>query len=135
MFVRRCLSATLLFGVGLLLSSCSSPSLVAIHVSPTTSYFGGIGATEQLTATGVFQQGNHPAITRDITDQVTWKTSSTDVVVISATGMVTSTNTAGSAVIYASMNGFTGLVTGTAQAIDCSALGSGGTGCKTTTTP
>jgi Bacterial Ig-like domain (group 2) len=132
MFDRRYLKGVLLLGLALSLADCSSPSLVSISISPATTYFGGVGATEQLTATGTYAQGNQPKTTQNITDEVTWATSATSVATVTSTGVVTSTNTGGSAVIYARMNGFTGLITGTAQAIDCPSLSSSGSGCGST---
>jgi hypothetical protein len=129
MYDRRYLKGSLLLGFALSLMGCSSPSLVSISISPSTTYFGGVGATEQLKATGTFAQGNHPQTTQDITDEVTWTTSATSVATVNSKGVLTSTNIGGSAVIYASMNGFTGLITGTAQAIDCNGLNSTGSGC------
>lgn len=135
MLARRCLGGILLLGVGLLLSSCASPSLVAISLTPTTMYMGGIGAQGQVTAIGTYQQGNHPPEHRDITGEVTWKSSSLGVATVSSTGLVTSVNNQGSTIISASMNGFTGLISSNAFVVDCAQLDPSGTGCKTTTTP
>lgn len=121
MSVRRYLQGFLLLGLAFSLTSCNSPTLVSIAITPTTQYFtDNAGLTAQFTAIGTFDQGNHPKTTQDITDEVTWKSNATGMVTISATGLATTTGQEyGSSVITASMNGFTGLITATATASVC----------------
>lgn len=129
MLVGRYLKGSLFLGLVLSLCGCASPSLVGITISPSALFMGGPGAQGQLTAIGTFDQGNHPKITRDITDQVTWKSNAADVATVSSTGLVTATNIGGSTLVTASMNGFTGLITGQILVTDCNGLNSTSTGC------
>jgi trimeric autotransporter adhesin len=138
MFVRRCLKALLLAGVALSISSCSSPSLVSIAITPTTQYFSyGAGLTVQFTAIGTFAQGNHPKTTKDITNEVTWKSNTPDIATISSSGLLTTTGAAyGTTNITASMNGFTGVVTANASANVCAPGDTvTSTGCTAPSTP
>lgn len=124
MLARRCLSGLLSLGLTVSLMSltcCDSPSLVAITITPNTQFFSfNPGLTSQFTATGIFDQGNHPKTTQDITNEVTWKSSAAQIATISSTGLVTSTGVAyGTSNITASMNGFTGLITANATVQVC----------------
>jgi hypothetical protein len=114
MFNRFCFGALLLAGLVLPLTSCvSSPSLTSITVSPTTMNFGGAGLTTQLTATGYYTHPNHPAETKDITDQVTWASSTPECVTVSKTGFITSGgNVCSNIPVTASAPGFNGLISG-----------------------
>lgn len=121
MFDRRYLKVSLFLGLALSLTGCSSPSLVSIQITPSTQVFSlAAGLTAQFTAIGTFDQGNHPKSTRDITDEVTWKSSSPQVASINSTGLAVSSGIAyGSTNITASMNGFTGLITASATVDVC----------------
>ena len=114
MFNRFCFGALLLAGLVLPLTSCvSSPSLTSITVSPTTMNFGGAGLTTQLTATGYYTHPNHPAETKNITDEVTWASSTPECVTVSSTGFITSGgNTCTNILVTASAHGFNGLISG-----------------------
>lgn len=87
-------------GFLLTVSSCSDPQeLVSIQIQPSAQTFGAsnvpliqdIGLQAQLTALGTYV---HPPVTKDITDQVTWASSVTQVVGVSSTGLLTVTGTA-----------------------------------------
>ena len=121
MQVRRFFMGLLLFGCALAVCSCSSPSLVSITITPNIQYFSfGPGGTVQFTAIGTFAQGNHPKSTRDITNEVTWKSNTPDIATISSNGLVTTTGTAyGATNITASMQGFGGVITANATAEVC----------------
>jgi hypothetical protein len=112
---RSLLGALLIIGVLIPITSCtSSPSLTSIAVTPTTVNMGGAGVTSQLTAIGSYTHPGHPAITKDITDQVTWATSADQCVTVTKTGYITSGgNVCSGILISASMPGFNGLITGT----------------------
>jgi hypothetical protein len=84
-----------------------------------------IGTTAQLTATGVYGHGNHPSTTQDLTDQVSWTTTSADVATVTSTGLVTATGP-GVIQITATIHGFTGTLT--AGSTITVPAGSGGTG-------
>jgi small basic protein len=104
----------LLAGLFVPLTSCiSSPSLTSITVTPATMSFGGPGLTTQLTATGSYTHPDHPAVLKDITDQVTWTSATPGCVTVSATGLITSQNaTCSNILVSASAQGFPGLITG-----------------------
>lgn len=136
MLERRYLKASLFLGLALLLAGCGSPSLESITITPTGQTFGfAPGLTAQFTAIGTFGQGKHPSTTRDVTDEVTWKSSSAGIATVSATGLVTSTGVDyGTTDITASMNGFTGLITAHTTVTVCApgdVINSTGTGCTT----
>ena len=93
-------------------AGCSNPAQVdSITVTPTPPALN-VGATVQLTATGTYNHTSpHPPTTQDVTDTAAWSSSAPSVATVSDTGLVTAV-TAGTATISASMNGFTGIVSG-----------------------
>jgi hypothetical protein len=90
--------------------------------------FGGAGLTTQLTATGYYTHPNHPAETKDITDQVTWKSSTPECVTVNATGFITSGhNVCSNIPVTASAPGFNGLISGSMTVnVTQSSTGGGG---------
>jgi hypothetical protein len=96
-------------------TSCTvSPSLTSIVVSPSTMNFGGAGLQAQLIATGYYTHPDHPAITRDITDQVSWQSSAMQCVTVSNTGMLISgSDVCSNILVTASAPGYNGLISGT----------------------
>jgi hypothetical protein len=96
------------------LTSCTtSPSLTSIVVNPTTMNFGGSGLTGQLIATGYYTHPDHPAVTRDITNQVSWQSAATQCVTVTQTGFITSgPNICSNILVTASSPGFNGLISG-----------------------
>ena len=78
-----------------------SAQLTGVSITPTTvefetnvpsPNFEPTTATAQLTATGTYSNGKNGTVyTRDITDQVVWESSITDVATVSATGVVSPT--------------------------------------------
>jgi hypothetical protein len=79
-----CCFAIILFSLG-----CGHPTqLQSVSISPSSVTFTEAvpGMTAQLTAYGTFI---HPAETRDITSDVTWSSSVTDIAIVDATGKVT----------------------------------------------
>lgn len=111
----RALMGAVLMAFVLPFTSCTtSPGLTSIVVSPSTMNFGGAGLTAQLTAIGYYTHPNHPPITKDITTQVTWKSSSTDCVTVTNTGFITTGgNICSNILVTASSPGFNGLISGT----------------------
>ena len=93
-------------GVCLALAGCGSNTDVStIQITPLSQSIAA-GQTAQFTATGTIHHGQHPSTTQDVTSLVSWKSSSTDIITISASGMATGVS-AGSATITASMSGAT----------------------------
>jgi hypothetical protein len=96
----KCLSAVVLVATaGLLFSvnSCGrSQELVSIEIQPgvetvgstTTPVAFDAGPIVQLRALGTYI---HPPVTKDITNQVTWVSNTTDMFTVSATGFLTAT--------------------------------------------
>jgi hypothetical protein len=128
----NCLRGLLLTGLLLPLASCTnSPELTSIKVSPETMDFTGSGITTQLTATGYYTHRNHPAQTKDITNQVTWSSATPDCVTVSATGLITAgSNTCTNILITASSPGFNGVISGT-MTVNVTQSSSGGGGSST----
>jgi hypothetical protein len=114
MFDRSLFKALMLIGIALPIVSCtSSPSLTSIVVTPSTMNFGGAGLTTQLTATGYYTHPNHAAETQNITDQVSWASSTPECVTVSSTGLITSgSNVCSNILVTASAPGFNGLISG-----------------------
>ena len=114
MFDRSLFKALMLIGIALPIASCtSSPSLTSIVVTPASMNFGGAGLTTQLTATGYYTHPNHPAKTEDITNQVSWASSTPACVTVSSTGLITSGgNVCSNIPVTASAPGFNGLISG-----------------------
>ncbi len=123
------LSALLTLGLVIPLSSCnSSPGLTSIAVSPTVMNFGGAGLTTQLTAIGSYTRPNHAAVTKDITSQVTWKSSTPGCVTVNSTGLIVSGGlTCSGILVTATSPGFHGVITGT-MTVNVTQPSSGGGG-------
>lgn len=100
------------------LTSCSvNPALTSITVNPaavTTSMSAGLYIP--FTAIGSYTRPGHAAVTKDITDQVTWTSSWPQFVVVnSTTGVATVTGYGyGKGSIYAAAPGFHGDILGSA---------------------
>jgi uncharacterized protein YjdB len=91
------------------------PNLVSITVVPNAASLS-IGATQQLSATGIYTDGS----TQNFTASTTWASSNTNVIGVSSTGLVTAV-AAGSATITATSGSASGtailvVTTGTTQA-------------------
>lgn len=131
MRIRSFLPTLLLTCLVVPFSACnlSSPSLTSIAVTPNKAT-GNAGITVQFTATGSYTHPGHPAETKDLTSQVTWTSASTQMVTISKTGFATVTGlSAGNTTISASMPGFNGIITGSADfTVTASSSGGGGGG-------
>jgi len=100
----------------LVIPGCGSgQKLVGIQVTPATIVFGGPDPSlfAQLTATGTY---THPPATKDITNQVTWASSVTQVAQVTSSGKVTPSTNCGVSTVTASLttNDPTGnVITGT----------------------
>lgn len=117
----------LLIAVALPIAGCTNSQVDQLVVTPNAITMG-IGATAQLTATGIYGHGsNHPSTTQDLTDQVTWTTTSINVATVSPTGLVTATGP-GLIQITASIHGFTGTLTAASTITVPASSGGGGSG-------
>ncbi len=119
--------ALLPVAVALTIAGCTNPSQVdSITVAPTPPALN-VGQTVQLTATGIYTHAApHPPTTQNVTDSATWSSSSPGVATVSPTGLVTAV-TGGTATISASMNGFSGLVSGSVTVSVTNPAGNTGT--------
>jgi hypothetical protein len=111
MFDRIKLGALLLIGIALPIAGCTSSEVDTLQVTPASVNIV-VGATAQLTATGVYNHGTGPSTTQNLTNQVTWTTESADVATVSSTGVVTAM-APGTITITASIKGYTGLLSAT----------------------
>ena len=113
---RSFLGALVLIGALVPLTSCNnSPDLTSIVVSPAT-VSATAGVTWQFTAIGYYTRGTHPPETKDITNSVTWASSSAQMVNVNSTGFAVVTGISyGNTVISASKQGFNGIIIGTAN--------------------
>ena len=101
--VQNRFKVALLLCAAAVASSCSSgQQLVAIQVTPTTVVFGAPDPSlhVQLTAIGTY---SHPPATKDITSQVTWTSSVTQVAQVNTAGVVSPTNFCGTAGVTATL--------------------------------
>jgi len=116
--------ASLLIALALTIAGCTNPLVDSLAISPTSQSLA-VGQTAQFTATGTIGHGaSHPSTTQDDTDLVTWTSSTPSVATISATGLATAV-AAGSTMITATINGYTGVLSATAT-LTVSGSGIGG---------
>jgi hypothetical protein len=98
------------------LVQCNQPaSLNAIQVIPNAPALTS-GQTVQFKAIGSYQNNTHPVITRDITNEVDWASSSTSVSTINTTGLAAGVST-GNTTITASLNGIVATATVTVSTL------------------
>jgi Big-like domain-containing protein/List-Bact-rpt repeat protein len=107
MLARRSLPVVLFVCFGVL-SGCSNPhGLDSVAVGPSAQSVA-VGQTVQFTATGTYGNANHPS-TENISNSVTWLSSSPSIATVNSTGMATGVS-AGTATITASAQAFNGPV-------------------------
>jgi trimeric autotransporter adhesin len=110
---RRVVGCVVSVILAIFLLSCSnSPTLSSIQVTPSTASTAA-GTPVQFTAMGLYTKSSHPTQTENITNSVTWASSSPAIAAVSSTGVATPLS-AGTTNITATMSSFDGLVTGTA---------------------
>jgi hypothetical protein len=126
---RSLLGALLLIGLLAPLSSCTTdPSLTSIAVYPSTETASlSAGLQTQFTAIGSYTHPGHTAETKDITNEVTWKTANPQMVTISSSGLATVTGQVyGNTTVFASAPGFDGDIVGMANFIVSPPTANGG---------
>lgn len=124
---RPLLGGLLLCVSGSLITSCTNePSLTSIVLTPSgynalLGPCGGPQVVANFTATGYYTRPGHAAVTKDITDSVTWYSYDTQLVTMSQTGVMSVVTCAtpgstfqASTLISASAQGFHGLISDTA---------------------
>ncbi len=87
---------------GTAIVSVSNATLSSIAITPASPVLA-LGQTTQLTATGTYSDGS----SENITSQVQWSSSSSNVATVSSTGLVTPTAT-GTSTLSATLSGVTG---------------------------
>ena len=100
----------LLLGIALtaiLLSCASDYKLTSVTVSPATASLGSSGTTMQFTASAYYARSKHAPKITDVTSQVTWSSSDTNVATIDSSGLATAANV-GPTAITASLDGISG---------------------------
>ena len=114
MLGRDCLKVLGLVCLVLPFSGCTSTGIDSITVSPLVTDFDGAGGTVQLTAIATIGHGpDHPATYEDVTKEVTWSTPLEGVASVNSSGFVTVVGL-GLTQINAAVNGYTGVVSGSA---------------------
>jgi hypothetical protein len=89
------------------------PTLTSLAITPSTFSLQTVGQTQQLTATGTFNDGS----TQNLTGSSTWTSSDPAIAKVSKTGLVTAmTSSTGTATITATNTSKSGAVSGTATA-------------------
>ena len=123
MFARRCLPAIL--SVCLIAAAgCTTSGLDSIQVSPNSQSLI-IGQTTQFTATGTYGNANHES-TQNVTNAVTWTSSTPSVATVGATGLVLAVGQ-GTTIITASATGFNGPISSSATLKHVAVSGNGST--------
>jgi len=112
MFSRSPWKALLLVGFGLALTGCTNNLVDSIVVSPATQSLT-VGQTVQFSATGLQTHGTHPSTDTNVTALVTWSSSAPSVATVNSAGLATAVS-AGSTTVTASMQGFGGVISGSA---------------------
>ena len=100
--------ASLILPITLLLSGCNffgNSTLTSIAVTPETPSVA-IGATQQMVATGTYNDGS----TKNISSSATWTSADTDTATVSSTGLVTGV-AAGTASVTAASGSISGATT------------------------
>lgn len=101
----------------------SATGIDSLSVSPASQSLA-VGQSAQFTATSTTTHGQHPSTTQNVTDTVSWTSSSTAVASINSSGVATAVSP-GTTTISASIQGFSGLVTNSAT-LTITGTGGGG---------
>lgn len=126
MFVcRRVFAGLSLICLALSIAGCTTTQgLDSVQVTPAAQALA-VGQTVQLTATGTYGNGKHPS-TQNITNMVTWSTTTPAVATVNASGVATAVS-AGTTTITASAAAFNGPTSSSATlTVTGSAGGTGG---------
>ena len=103
-FIGYCLSLGLIVALIMSMAACShKPTLSSIMITPESPPIIAVGVTQQFTAAGIYSDGS----TKDITSEVIWTSSNTDITTVSS-GSAT-TVVAGTVNITAFLSGITSI--------------------------
>jgi hypothetical protein len=126
MFARCCVRGLLLLCLATAFVGCGNPSgLDSVQVTPATQSLT-VGQTAQFTAIGTYGNAKHPT-TQNITNGVTWTSTTPSVATVSPSGLVTAV-AAGTTTITASSTAFNGPVSSSSNVTVAGAGGGGGAG-------
>lgn len=125
MFSRCGVRALLLIGLGVALTGCTNSGLDYVQVSPPAQSLA-VGQTAQFTAIGTYGSANHRK-TQNVTNAVTWASTTPSVATVSSTGLVTAL-AGGTTTITANTTAYTGPVSSSAAITVTGSGGGGGTG-------
>jgi uncharacterized protein YjdB len=103
MFARNCFKVLGLIAIVLPFTGCTNTQISTIDVTPAIQSLA-VGQTLQYTATGVINHGSHPSTSSNVTNEVTWSSSTPSVASVSSSGVATAV-AAGSVTISATMAG------------------------------
>jgi uncharacterized protein YjdB len=103
MFGRDCFKVLGLICLVLPFTGCSNTQVSSIQISPASQSLT-VGQPVQFTATGTIAHGSHPSTSENVTDEVTWASSTTAVATMNSSGLATAVG-AGTTTILASMPG------------------------------
>jgi len=106
MFGRDCFRALGLICLLLPFTGCNNTQVGTVQITPATQSLV-VGQTVQFSATGIIGHGSHPTSSTDVTNQVTWTSSTPAVATVSSSGLATAVS-AGSTTISATLSGSTG---------------------------
>jgi len=124
MFARRCIRGLLLLCLGISLVGCANSGLDSIQVTPATQSLT-VGQATQFTAVGTYGNAKQPS-TKNVTNAVTWTSSTPSVATVSASGVATAVS-AGTTTITAGGSAFNGL-TSSSAILTVTGLGGGPAG-------
>jgi len=103
MSARNCFKVLGLICIVLPFTGCTNTQVASIQVAPLTQSLA-VGQTVQYTATGIVGHGSHPSSSSNVTDQVTWTSSTPAVATVNTSGLATAVG-AGTTSITASLAG------------------------------
>jgi len=113
--IRNLFALLLVVAIGVIAIGCAGKKTVSsIQLTPSSASLTAPGATVQFMATASYQLGVSSAGTANVTNQVTWTSSSPSVATVSTSGLATAVS-AGSTTITATMQTESGPVSGSAE--------------------
>lgn len=105
---RTVTGVCLLVALTVILLSCASDyKLTSVTVSPATASLDLAGTTMRFTASAYYARSKHSPKITDVTNQVTWSSSDTNIATIDSSGLATAANV-GPTAITATLDGISG---------------------------
>src|ERR1035441_7134443 len=104
MFGRDCLKMAGLICIALPFTGCSNTNIGSIQITPATESLA-VGQSVQFSAMGTIGHGSHPGTTQNVTNEVSWSSSTPAVATVNPSTGLAVALTAGATTITASMPG------------------------------